>query len=75
MNKLMSKEEQNQILTKAIQAKISGNNEEAKRLLRLLPVSPDLAMDFKNSLGAEALRRMDLNYSEVEAKYGPDWLK
>jgi hypothetical protein len=75
MHKLMSKEEKDQIFEMAMAAELSGNTAEANRLLSLLPVSPDLAMDFKKSLGAEALKRIDRNYSEVELKYGPNWLE
>jgi hypothetical protein len=71
---LMTKEEKRQIMDKVLDAFEAGDKEEQERLLSLLPVPPGMAMEIKETLGADALRRMNRNYSEVEAVYGPNWL-
>jgi hypothetical protein len=75
--KLMTKEEKITIVRASIAAKLAGNTEEAERLLRTIPVSPEFAKGIKDSGGAKlvllvAARGYD--FSEAEAVYGKDWL-
>jgi len=73
-NILMTEEEKDRIMDEAVEAMVNDDTARAEMLLEQVPVDPDFAMDLKNALGSETMRRLNRNYAEAEAKYGPNWL-
>ena len=53
----------------------TGNNEEYYRLMKSIPMPPYLAKVIKEKVGLECLLKTGWNLSEVEAEFGPDWLR
>ncbi len=70
----MTKEEKFKIIQDSLTAANRGDKEEEDRLLTKLPLAPHLALAMKDILGVEKTRNSDFDFSEVEAKYGKDWL-
>jgi hypothetical protein len=68
----LTEEQEYEILDKAIDAQKAGDEEEASRLARQLPVPPWLAKAVKEIFGVEYLQGRDLSLAEAE--YGSDWL-
>ena len=52
----------------------AGDDEGSEQLLRTIPMPPWLAKIMKEKVGIEFFERTNWNLSEVEAKFGPDWL-
>lgn len=71
----MTIEEKDRLIDEAAEAELAGDEERAAAILKTVPISADLAMDMKKAVGSEILRTIGYNYSEAEAKYGPDWLQ
>lgn len=72
---IMSQEERNKIFEEAMVAEEAGDSRKSKELLKKIPISAGLAMGLKNAVGNEIMRSVNLNYSDAEAKYGPNWLQ
>ncbi len=70
----MTKEEKFKIIQDSLAAADRGDTEEEERLLEKLPLAPHLALAMKEMLGPEETLNSGSNFSEVEAKYGKDWL-
>jgi hypothetical protein len=51
-----------------------GKEEEASRLLRSVPLQPELAKIFKDVYGADYLANSGFNLLEADKVYGKDWL-
>ena len=63
-------------LLKAVYAaRDKGDEKEASRLLRSLPMAPRTAALLKEMWGAEELKNGGYNLSAAEAAYGKDWLE
>jgi hypothetical protein len=72
----MTDEEKNLLIEQAMEADIRGDRETADKLLNLIPAPADLIMELKRAVGSDIdMRDVDLNFSEVVEKYGPDWYK
>lgn len=74
--RLMTEEEIYALLDAANEADDRGDEEEALRITKLIPLKPILAWTLATQAGygPERLKRSGLNLSEAEAKYGPNWL-
>lgn len=70
----MTKEEEFQIIQDSYAASDRGDKKEESRLIRKLPLPPHLALSMKEMLGPEETKNSGFDFSEVEAKYGKDWL-
>ena len=70
----MTDEEKVDTAYKAALLSKSGDEEEATRLLRSIPMPPYLAKIMKEKMGADFLINGGWNLSEAEAKFGEDWL-
>lgn len=70
----MNDEERERLLQAAMDAEAAGDSAAAEDFLRQIPVSPGMAMELKRAVGSETMRRLNLNYADVEEKYGPGWL-
>jgi len=62
------------IACRAAALRKAGDGEGANRLLRTAPLPPYLAKVMKEKIGLDFLLNSGWNLSEVEAKYGKDWL-
>jgi hypothetical protein len=51
-----------------------GKDEEASRMLRSVPLKPELAKIFKDVYGADYLAGSGFNLLEADKTYGKDWL-
>jgi hypothetical protein len=52
----------------------AGDKEGCDRLIKLIPLPPYLAKVMKEKVGMEFFTRYNWNLSEVEAKFGPDYI-
>ncbi|MDR2893667.1 MAG: hypothetical protein LBV80_11430 [Deltaproteobacteria bacterium] len=68
----LTHEERMGIVYQSVDAATRGDEEEAMRLAKLVPLVPWVAKGIKEVFGAEYLAGWDL--SEAEAEYGKDWL-
>lgn len=66
--------EQEKIFDQVNNAIEADNIAEATRLMKLLPVQPELAKAAKETLGADYLRQSGFNLTAAEKEYGTDWL-
>lgn len=73
-HKRMSDEERDRLLEAAMDAEAAGDSAAAEEFLRQIPVSTGLAMELKRAVGSEVMSRLNLNYADVEDRYGVDWL-
>jgi hypothetical protein len=67
-----------QIAHKSMELRKQGKVEEARSLLRTIPVLPAHALAIKHLEGEAGVRRLltgGYNLSEVEAAFGKDWFK
>ena len=55
-------------------ATINGDEEERTRILRTVPVYPEVARGAKELMGKERLLKSGFNLVEAERAYGKDWL-
>ncbi len=74
MSQMMTLEEKGALIDAAQAAEALGDYEEAWRLRKQLPLSPNLAKGLLESIGAEALVASGCNLSAAEEIYGKDWL-
>ena len=74
MHQLMTLDEKLAIGCKAAALRKAGDEEEADRLLRTIPLPPYIAKIMKEKVGMEFFTRYNWNLSEVEAEYGPDYI-
>ena len=72
---LMTLEEKVALLDAAQAAEDAGDDERAKKLLRQIPLSPNLARGLLESQGLDAALAAGFNLSEAEAHYGSAWLQ
>ena len=66
--------EQEKIFDRVNDAIAADDMEEVVRLMKLLPMEPELARAAKEVLGADYLRNSGFNLSAAEEEYGKDWL-
>ena len=71
---LMTLDEKLAISCKAAELSDAGDEEGSERLMKTIPMPPYLAKVYKDKLGLDVLLSLGWNLSEVEAKYGKDWL-
>ncbi|MGL4209646.1 MAG: hypothetical protein ACRCTY_09700 [Candidatus Adiutrix sp.] len=71
---LMTDEDRDKLLDVISEAEEAGNEEEALRLKRMIPIGPIAAKAIKDYIpnGKELLKMF--NMSEANAKYGDGWL-
>ena len=55
-------------------AEANGDKEERGRILRTVPVYPEVARGAKELMGKERLLKSGFNLVEAERAYGKDWL-
>lgn len=67
-------EEAMQILDDSFAAGERGDREEEKRLIRLIPLDPALALAGRNTFGKEALLDEGFDLSLANEKFGEGWL-
>ena len=71
----MTLDEKLAIGCKAAELSKAGDEEEATRLIKTIPLPPYLAKVIKEKVGLDCLLSTGWNFSEVEAEFGPDWLR
>ena len=74
MHQHMTLDEKLDISNEACALLDAGDREGYTRLMKTLPMPPYLAKVYKDKLGLDFLLRGGWNLSEVEAKFGSDWL-
>jgi hypothetical protein len=77
MTKLINGKQISEISHEALELRMQGKVEESRAMLMLIPIYPPLAWAVKRREGVAGIQRMiDDGYdmSEVEAKYGKEWL-
>ena len=62
------------ILTEVVRLKREGKQAEASKLMKTYPMEPEMAQIAKDVYGSDFLIEAGYNLSEVEAKFGKDWL-
>lgn len=70
----LNKEESIRLAQLIDAARARGDEEEATRLIRSIPIAPRTAALLKQMWGAEELIASGYNLSAAEAAYGKDWL-
>jgi len=70
---LMTQEEKDKILDAAAKALENGDEKLFDKIWRQYPASPDYIMGMKKIVGSEVISSLNLNFCEVEEKYGPRW--
>jgi hypothetical protein len=70
----MTLDEKLAISNKALALWEAGDNEGYDRLMRTVPLPPYIAKIMKEKVGMEFFTRFNWNLSEVEAKFGPDFI-
>jgi len=71
----MTLDEKLAISNKALDLLDAGDREGYSRLIRTTPLPPYLAKVVKEKVGLDCLLSLGWNLSEVEAEFGPDWLR
>ena len=71
----MTLDEKLAISCKAAALHDAGDIEGHMRLMKTLPMPPYIAKVMKEKVGLDFLVNGGWNLSEVEAKFGPDWLR
>jgi hypothetical protein len=74
MQQTMTLDEKLAISNKALDLLDAGDREGYDRLMKLIPLPPYLAKVMKEKVGMEFFTRYNWNLSEVEAKFGPDYI-
>jgi hypothetical protein len=77
MTKLINGQEISEIAHESMELRMQGKVEEARAMLRLIPVYPPMAWAVKRREGPAGIQQLiDLGYdmSRVEAQYGKEWL-
>ena len=74
MHKTMTLDEKLAISNKACALWDAGDKEGCERLTKSIPLPPYLAKVIKEKVGVDYLLTSGWNLSEVEAKFGSDWL-
>lgn len=75
MSQMMTLEEKIALIDAADAAEEEGNLDLADRLLRQVPLAPNLARGLIESIGLDAVLAGGANLSEAEDYYGKDWLQ
>jgi hypothetical protein len=75
MTTLINGKEISQIAHEALELRMQGKVEESRAMLKLIPISPGVAYAIKRREGLDALLARGYNLSEVEAKFGKEWLQ
>ena len=70
----MSLEETKKIMTEVDRLKKLGDEDEATKLLRTIPLDPGYANDLKRFNGLQWLLAGNYNLTDVIRKYGEEWL-
>ena len=70
----LTREEKFEILLQADAAEERGDEAEASRLRRLIPLPIHLAEFMKEEFGPQYLIEGGWNISEIEEEYGKDWI-
>ena len=70
----MTLDEKLAITCRVAELRKAGEEDEATRLIRTVPLPPYLAKIYKEKIGVEHLIRGGWNLSEAEAEFGSDWL-
>jgi hypothetical protein len=71
----MTLDEKLDIACRSAALRQAGDEEGASRLLMTTPLPPYLAKVVKEKVGLDCLLNLGWNLSEVEAEFGPDWLR
>jgi len=71
----MTLDEKLAIGCKAVELRKVGDEEGYSRLMRSIPLPPYLAKVIKDKVGLDCLLSTGWNMSEVEAEFGPEWLR
>ena len=71
----LTHEQRLDILEQVLAAEETGNEAEADRLIRLIPLAAHLAKAFKESFGKDYVLKSGYDLSEAEATYGHGWLE
>lgn len=71
---LMTFAEKEVILDAIYEANLAGDEDEAGRLMRKLPLAPGLAQIAKEMYGKEYLTSRGYDLSEANAEFGDGWL-
>ena len=71
----MTLDEKLAISNKACALSKAGDIEGYKRLTKTIPLPPFMAKIIKEKVGLDYLLNSGWNLSEVEAKFGSDWLR
>jgi len=66
--------EEEKIFDQVNDAIAADNIAEATRLMKMLPMQPELAKAAKEVLGVDYLRQSGFNLTAAEKEYGTDWL-
>jgi hypothetical protein len=74
MPETMTLDEKLAISNKACALWEAGDKEGYRNLMKKLPIPPYLAKVLKEKVGADIIKIGGWDLSEVEAKFGPDWL-
>ncbi len=72
--RLMSDEEQFEIIKQANKAWKEGDEEKADELEKLLPLAPHLAEFYLEEYGKERLLSAGFNLAEAYQEFGENWL-
>ena len=70
----MSIEEKERIFDEALALEEKGLIEESKRLMKTIPINPELANGFKKCFGMPLLHSIGFNFADAVKMYGEDWL-
>ena len=70
----MSFDEKVRLAMQSVELEKAGKTNEAKELMRQIPLAPYLAKAIKETFGTEALVSGGYNLSEAETEYGQNWL-
>ncbi|MDR0908435.1 MAG: hypothetical protein LBM77_01590 [Spirochaetaceae bacterium] len=62
------------IQSKAIDLENEGKHEEAEKMLHSAPLSPPLALLYRDYIGVDELLKSGWNLADAEANFGPNWL-
>lgn len=70
----MSLEERKRIYHEAKALERKGLIEESKRLMKKIPMNPEMANGFKQLFGLDRLRVIGFNFDDAVKMYGEEWL-
>lgn len=71
----MTQGRESQELWDEIHAAVKGDDDgRFYDLYKQVPLSPEVAMAFKEGFGSDFMRNNNFNLSAAEEAYGPDWL-